>query len=933
MAFNPFEAFSIRSKLGRSVMAVLGIVVMLTFVLSTGAVGTRNDFFDQIGHMFSSKGRGQVLATGYGDDIHDTDLGEISRQRRAANMYLLAAIESAYGEWARELQRDLDANRFTPETKNALAQFVGLRANPNADPRAYQAFLNNPQSMQRILIAQIMAKPESEDKKALEAATAIIGHDMFRGGPQAPPVLPDLGEERGRDMVAFALVLKKADKLGIRYSADAVRELVQRETGGRLARDENARIERDLRQGRQGEGMTGDWLLEAIGNEYRARAALTALQGQSAIAMAVREQRNFYLTQLFRFPAPGRPLGDTEIASAPPGGLTPYEFYEFYKDRCSEHNYSLIEVRAENFLDQVTGEPTPRERAELFNKYRGELPDPAKPTPGFKEPRKVKVEYVALDAKADRVTKAIPAVRAASLFLSATGGALSGDRTTAAVQTAHPADTHPAIGTELVIRQAVREKQSEALTPFQNIYWWEFEPRDTSIYRPQPIVSALGVLAGGPDVATFTAAVAAVRQQVQVIELRARIPFLLQPVFTPFNPTMGNALGMPAFAYALAPKAPPDGLYLATATEAHRKEQRRMLFQADVDQLETKLRELGRDANPFLPKLDKEQAPKAREAAKKHLTDWLKERGLTPAGNKESRDQYALVTDSDLKPLNDKAPPDPDGTNSLGKQLYESDERMGGRSGNPRYFIQPFQPFWFPANPVGDDLDKPSFFAWLTDETAATTYVSLATADKLTSGEMTKRVDRAWKMEKARDKARAEIERLAEQVKVIGKSAATDPGGVDKQLRDLAEQQKARKFEIERLALLQFQHGATQAQQGYQRAKIDKSQVLYPTDGFADRLLELRKEPVGAVTILSDAPRTRFYVACETGRTEKTVDQFRDVFTKATAVGPANNPLYNQYALPEERGQAVTEVLARLRAEAGLEEKDALKNREKREAE
>ena len=46
MAFNPFEAFSIRSKLGRSVMAILGIVVMLTFVLSTGAVGSKNDFFD-----------------------------------------------------------------------------------------------------------------------------------------------------------------------------------------------------------------------------------------------------------------------------------------------------------------------------------------------------------------------------------------------------------------------------------------------------------------------------------------------------------------------------------------------------------------------------------------------------------------------------------------------------------------------------------------------------------------------------------------------------------------------------------------------------------------------------------------------------------------------------------------------------------------------
>ena len=63
MAFNPFETFSVRSRTGKSVMAVLGIVVMLTFVMSTGAVGSGMDFFDQIGSLFSSKkGRGDVVA-------------------------------------------------------------------------------------------------------------------------------------------------------------------------------------------------------------------------------------------------------------------------------------------------------------------------------------------------------------------------------------------------------------------------------------------------------------------------------------------------------------------------------------------------------------------------------------------------------------------------------------------------------------------------------------------------------------------------------------------------------------------------------------------------------------------------------------------------------------------------------------------------------
>ncbi|MBO0698534.1 MAG: hypothetical protein J2P46_09075 [Zavarzinella sp.] len=924
MAFNPFEAFSIRSRLGRSVMAILGIVVMLTFVLSTGAVGTRNDFFDQLLSAFSSRGKGEVLATGYGDDIHDTELAEIARQRKAANQFLVTAIDSAYTEWARELERDLNAGRLSADTKGAISPYITLRANPNSDPRALGAFLMNRQNTQRIAIAQILAKPDSDDKKALEATTAILAHDLARS--PTPPVLPDIGFERERDLIDFALLLKKADRLGIKYSEEAVRELVQRDTGGRLRKDDNAAIERALRQSHQFEGMTGDWLITAIGNEYRAAAALAAFQGQSPLLLEERAQRNNFLNQLLGFPVSGQALGETQIASAPPGAVTPHEFFEFYKDRCSEHTFSVLELRADAYLDQVKEEPTPKERVELFNKYRGELPDPAKPTPGFKEPRKVKVEYVTLDATAPRVTQAIPKVQAASTFLAALPAPMT-NGVSAILQAAHPG-----LAETLPIRAAVSQKMEENLAPTHPLDLWAFQPRDTSVYRPQPIISALGVLAGGPDVTTFFAAAAAVHQNVEVIDHRAKARYL-QGVLAPFNPTLGNMIGTPAFVYALNPKLPPEGLYLGAVTEDLKKRQRQKLFEADVQQLETKLFDLTKDASPFAPRPDKAKMAKAQEEAKKYLTEWLKDRGLTPAGSKEPRDQFALVTDPDLKPLNEKALPEPDGTNSLSKKLFESfDTRQFGGSGM-QFRVQPHMPEWFPAEPVGNDFDKPNYFVWVSQEVAANTYPNLDTANKLTNGEMTKRVDRAWKLEKARALAKADADRLAEQVKAIGKSAATDAGGVEKQLRDLAEQKKARKFELDRLALLKFQHEATQARMGYERPKIDKSLVLYPTDNFADRLLELRKEPVGGVVVLPDAPRSRFYVACETQRTEKTLDQFRDVFAKATATGPAQNPLYGQYALPDERRQAMDDVLARMRSEARLQEKDALKNRERRETE
>src|SRR5205809_793108 len=68
MAFNPLHTFSVRSRTGRSVLAVITIVVMFMFVLSSGAVGSGMDFFDQIGAFFGSTkgGKGEVVATAYG---------------------------------------------------------------------------------------------------------------------------------------------------------------------------------------------------------------------------------------------------------------------------------------------------------------------------------------------------------------------------------------------------------------------------------------------------------------------------------------------------------------------------------------------------------------------------------------------------------------------------------------------------------------------------------------------------------------------------------------------------------------------------------------------------------------------------------------------------------------------------------------------------
>src|SRR5262249_39543799 len=241
--------------------------------------------------------------------------------------------------------------------------------------------------------------------------------------------------------------------------------------------------------------------------EYRAKLALFTLEGKPLAAEFFRQARlqpfrilTFFGVDLNSLGAPGE-LG-TESAVA--GGVTPYEFYEFYKDNCSEHTFSMLEVKAEAFLDQVKEQPTKAELNAFFAKYRGELPDPSRERPGFKEPRRVKLEFVALDATAPRIAQAVPKVEAAGTFLSATTGALTCNAMRGLIMAAGPeaAAGAPTAPVDLAARQVVRAKQEANLGRYTPLEQYDFMPRDTSIFRPEPIVSALGVLAGHPDITT-----------------------------------------------------------------------------------------------------------------------------------------------------------------------------------------------------------------------------------------------------------------------------------------------------------------------------------------------------------------------------------------------------------------------------------------------
>ena len=77
--------------------------------------------------------------------------------------------------------------------------------------------------------------------------------------------------------------------------------------------------------------------------------------------------------------------------------VTPLDVFQAYRDQNERSSFRFVSFPAANFLDKV-GEPTQADVQALYDKYKDVLPDPTKDTPGFKVPRKIKLEILTADA-------------------------------------------------------------------------------------------------------------------------------------------------------------------------------------------------------------------------------------------------------------------------------------------------------------------------------------------------------------------------------------------------------------------------------------------------------------------------------------------------------------------------------------------------------
>lgn len=902
MAFNPFDVFRRNQKI---LFAILTVIVMFMFVLSSG-VGGRGDFFDWLPRWLGSKKRsGEVLAVVNGSKVYQSEVYRIQQRRILANQYMSeAGIRASQGlaKYVTEnlsraskdaqpiVQQALQIHQFlpmvlsrgplTPEMAAQLEPILGLSMVQNG--------------LQGIVTAK---SPKETDLDIARATQSMLALDFQLASSQRGLYFTTVPNQSNRDVLEFYLWTKKADALGIEINSKDLDLLVTKEFRDQVKDDDWKMIRENMKTKA---GFSMDTLREALVDEFRVRAAQSVVLGQSAIKPGSRE-----------FEAP-------------------YDYYQFFREQCSTSRYGVITVPAENYLDKVTGSPTEAELREIFNKYRSKEPNPALPDPGLKEPRKVKLEWLEVTgnepyykAAANEGMQKIEAMTKAGGFLFAPLGGPSIASVLAAVA--------PAAITDLPLQTAYQDyrRQQEASIRdnwYSNPLFGAPKPLDSSVLQAQNLAAFTGVLggslAGGSSLMTPATFVVG---ETFIADRKARIAALSPALMAPVGPGTA-ALGTPlAIVGAEVTSAQP--LPLATVrgviVEKVKEELARTIANNDLTKFTEDLTKLG--AKP-----DKAEARAA-------IDKFVKDRGLKQGASTEFRDLFNLSDDPGLKPLKtrkDETDPFHTGagfTNPIvfGQRFFTTMDPQT-RQLSPSTVLYAPQPYPQMSLFRAPSPTESIFMVWRTADQPAEVMRDFNAPD------VRAKATAAWRMQKARELARKAADDLAKQCGDLGKSFVE----IEQKLRDKraqfagsftapTAQERVKYFEIDDVAALMTRPlpGAMPRASVAPFQMAPSSNVPYPGPKMTEELLANRDKAPSTAFVMTDNPETTFYTTVLLGRDEKSADEFG-----LLVYGPGSSfseigPAVARRQQEELRKKEYETALALLKAEFRYEKENEIVNK------
>jgi hypothetical protein len=903
MAFNPFNVFRRNQKV---LFALLTIVVMFMFVLSSG-LGGGADFFDWLPRVIGSRARsGDVLATIDGQKIYESDLQRIQTKRTLANQYMAAAAVQA----RENLRRYVADEVGNVSTENRQLVQYALSAGPMyVSPQTAQ-LLNNPQLFNQFL-AMGMINPESiqqeqqqtitglqarlgeiadrstqdKDKEVARVMQSLIDLDvrLTSAGRQGQYFtnLPNVGGNK--DLMEFKLWLTKADDLDISFTDSDIADLVQSEFFNRLGNEDLKAVEAALKNK---VGYNAELLKEALGDEFKVRIAQSAVIGRSAL----------------------RPMGQAYDS--------PYDFYRYYRDQTSSARFGMISIPVENYLSKVQGSPTEAELREIYNKHKNDVPDPRLARPGLKEPRKLKLEWLEAtgtepfykQAAADGVKLAGVTSRLNGFLglASTTGGV-----TNAAVLGA----LAPLAMTDPVLDAQYAEYKSLQRNIARD-HWYSsglFAPQAQVIDRGFPRAENAAAVAGvaGPAGEAFEA------------DRKARIPTLAAALIAPLAHGTGVPKTMIAAAVAQAKATEPLPLEVVRARLAERtaEEMARVIVEGDLQK--------------FMDEMTKFNVAKsgteAAGQAQAYLEKFAKERGLKTGRSEEFRDQFHIGTDPGLKPILAKA----ESTLPMHGGGYMDPAMVGARffadadprTGRPAPGAGLYRPQVYPPGPLQPSPYESVLLSWRTAEQPAEAPRNFEEARA--------KAEAAWRELKARELAKKDAEELAAKTQNLGKSFFE----IEQKLKDIQTQfvgkfdtpeakARVKYFEVDDVApvvVTSLPTGAGPRHSAMPFNMTSTVNVPYPSATMQEALIKAKDKPLSTSLVVSDMPEDRHYVAVLLDHRERGPKAFEEeVYSPRGSqdVAAAISPRHQE----ELRRLAREQAVAMLKAEFKYEEKSEKAN-------
>ncbi|MCS6852912.1 MAG: hypothetical protein NZ700_17265 [Gemmataceae bacterium] len=674
-----------------------------------------------------------------------------------------------------------------------------------------------------------------------------------------------------QELLDFQIWLHQADQLGIQLTADDVLKEVQRLASGRFTAQDAKFLLRMMNDNPRefGGTISEERLYAALADELRVRIAQSALEGWE-------------------------PGGREPV----PAAVTPYEFWEYYKDHTTLFDVALLTVPVADFVPKVQQTPSEEELRAFYEAFRNDIATPDSDRPGFKQPRRVQVQWVSTRPDAEVYRQAARVVEAVTQATLAWPYELQLRHDYEDLKRTPGLALHKRISVE-----APELTEPNFLLPYFNR--WD---------RPELVASLVGQAVG---LAADQGSALGLRASVQAAAVASQQNSAEFQAFVKEEIRRRLAAGL-TFWLGTLPSGPDPwasvGAWCLAWVDLSNQRQhlplehvraplRAELRESWARQLAlSNLRGLKKEIEDMLRSADgRRQLPTFLEGA-------IARRGLRTGAMTEPKDEYTIVRDAGIQPLREAflgpALPNRQKDRDFAQLLFGQDTR-------------PFQVAHYPRSGPNTPVENDSvwqtaaepFLFWKTRDEPATAPASFeAVRDQ---------VEASWRKWKARDLARQEAERLA--------AKARPTKGDIRQIRDLSVQELKRELiPLEDVAKLKPTNPSalvtTQMRDSFEPYQVPESKVANPADDFLTQLFKLKDKELGESVIVTDKPKEHFYVAVLYHRREPSIQAFYGLYREESS-RPAEmrgGTLLARFER-EQRQKFREQLLQQLRQQAGLE--------------